>query len=83
LESSLNHSRAIYCNRSKARVCSVELALKGIEHLPMHAAFQNSARVDAYGTLRAARSSLSVFASLRLSGIVPEHWKTATHAEGQ
>jgi hypothetical protein len=32
----------------------------------MHSPFKACARVDAYGTLRAARSSLSVSATLRL-----------------
>jgi hypothetical protein len=44
---SLDNSRAIYCNRPKARICCVGLVLKGIEHLQMHSAFQNSARLPA------------------------------------
>jgi|LakMenEpi03Aug12_release.lakeMendotaPanAssembly.Ray.scaffolds.fasta_scaffold273757_2 hypothetical protein len=50
----------------QAHIGGVGLVLKGIEHLQMHSSFQNRARVDACGTLRAAPSSLSVSASLRL-----------------
>jgi hypothetical protein len=50
----------------QAPIGGVGLVLKGIEHLLMHSAFQSRARVDACGTLRAAPSSLSVSASLRL-----------------
>ena len=56
----------LYCDLLQARIGGVGLVLKGIEHLQMHSAFQNCTRVDAFGTLRAARSSLSVFATLRL-----------------
>jgi hypothetical protein len=56
----------LYCDLLQTRIGGVGLVLKGIEHLQMHSAFQNCARVDAFGTLRAARSSLSVFATLRL-----------------
>jgi hypothetical protein len=50
----------------QACIGGVGLVLQGIEHLQMHSAFQNCTRVDACCTLRAAPSSLSVSASLRL-----------------
>jgi len=50
----------------QARIGGVGLVLKDIEYESMHSVFQNCARVDACGTLRAAPSSLSVSAALRL-----------------
>ena len=35
----------IYCDLLQAHICGVGLVLKGIEHLPMHSAFQNRARL--------------------------------------
>jgi hypothetical protein len=56
----------LYCDTAKAHNGGVGLILKAVEYPPIHSVFQNGARVDACGTLRAAPSSLSVSASLRL-----------------
>jgi hypothetical protein len=56
----------LYYDLLQARIGGVGLVLKAVEYPPIHSVFQNGARVDACGTLRAAPSSLSVSASLRL-----------------
>jgi hypothetical protein len=35
----------LYCDLLQARIGGVGLVLKGIEHLPMHSAFQNFAHL--------------------------------------
>jgi hypothetical protein len=56
----------LYYDMLQARIGGVGLVLKAVEYPPIQSVFQNGARVDACGTLRAAPSSLSVSASLRL-----------------
>jgi hypothetical protein len=65
--------------REPVYVCGVGLVLKSNEHLQMHSAFQNRARVDAYGTLRAAPSSLSVSATLRLQPRAFQRFRDEIH----
>ncbi len=38
-----------YCDLLQARIRGVGLVLKGIEHSPMHSAFQNCARLATAG----------------------------------
>jgi hypothetical protein len=44
----------LYYDLLQARIGGVGLVLKAVEYPPIHSVFQNGARVDACGTLRAA-----------------------------